>query len=102
MPYVLARGASLDSLIARTPEQLGHDQGIDVKMRHRAISLNLEDKTLQVQDLVGEETLVEPYDQLIIATGAHAFVPLLPGREAEGVLNLRTLADGVALEEYLN
>ncbi|MEW5724837.1 MAG: FAD-dependent oxidoreductase [Thermodesulfobacteriota bacterium] len=33
------------------------------------------------------------YDALLLATGARSFIPPVPGREKEGVLALRTLAD---------
>jgi nitrite reductase (NADH) large subunit len=38
-----------------------------------------------------------PYDRLILATGAHAFVPPVPGSRREGVHVLRTLADAEAI-----
>ena len=34
-----------------------------------------------------------PYDRLVLANGAHAFVPPIPGATREGVVTLRTLAD---------
>ena len=41
------------------------------------------------------------YDHLILATGARNFRPPIPGQEAEGVLELRTLADAAALRARL-
>jgi nitrite reductase (NADH) large subunit len=40
-----------------------------------------------------------PYDRLVIATGAHAFVPPIPGVRRRGVHVLRTLADADAILE---
>ncbi len=40
-----------------------------------------------------------PYDRLVLASGAHPFVPPIPGATREGVLTLRTLADMRALVE---
>ncbi len=40
-----------------------------------------------------------PYDRLVIATGAHAFVPSIPGVRRNGVHVLRTLADADAILE---
>jgi nitrite reductase (NADH) large subunit len=39
------------------------------------------------------------YDRLVLATGAHAFVPPLPGAELGGVYTLRTLADARAIAQ---
>lgn len=41
------------------------------------------------------------YDHLILATGARNFRPPIPGQEAEGVLELRTLADAARLRARL-
>lgn len=41
------------------------------------------------------------YDQLILATGARNLRPPLPGLEAEGVLELRTLADAARIRARL-
>jgi len=38
-----------------------------------------------------------PYDRLVLATGAHAFVPPIPGVERDGVHPLRTTADADAI-----
>ena len=45
--------------------------------------------------LAGGEEL--PYDRLVLATGAHAFVPPIPGVALPGVLSFRTLEDARAL-----
>ncbi|PZQ50730.1 MAG: pyridine nucleotide-disulfide oxidoreductase [Rhodovulum sulfidophilum] len=41
------------------------------------------------------------YDHLVLATGARNARPPIPGQEAEGVLELRTLADAAALRDRL-
>ncbi|TPE51691.1 NAD(P)/FAD-dependent oxidoreductase [Amaricoccus solimangrovi] len=41
------------------------------------------------------------YDHLILATGARNFRPPIPGQEADGVLELRTLADAVRIRARL-
>jgi len=41
----------------------------------------------------------EPFDKLIIACGAHAFIPPIPGVERPGVTALRTLSDARRLVE---
>lgn len=40
-----------------------------------------------------------PYDRLVLATGAHAFVPPIPGVARNGVLPLRTLDDAQRILE---
>lgn len=42
-----------------------------------------------------------PYDHLILATGASTFRPPIPGQEADGVEELRTLEDAARLRDRL-
>lgn len=41
-----------------------------------------------------------PYDRLLLATGASAFVPPFEGMEKEGIFTLRTLEDAKAIRKY--
>ncbi len=40
------------------------------------------------------------YDKLLLATGAKAFIPALPGNDLPGVFSLRSLADAIRIREY--
>ncbi len=42
-----------------------------------------------------------PYDRLLVSTGAHCFVPPLPGADMEGVFSLRTLEDAISIRNYI-
>jgi nitrite reductase (NADH) large subunit len=55
------------------------------------------DRAARTVHLAGPEALT--YDRLLLATGAHAFVPPIPGARREGVQVLRTLADADTLLE---
>ena len=50
-----------------------------LKLEHKAMELNNGDEV--------------PFDKLILAVGAHPFMPPFPGAYREGVTNLRTLSD---------
>ncbi|QDV46347.1 Nitrite reductase [NAD(P)H] [Stieleria neptunia] len=41
-----------------------------------------------------------PYDQLVLATGSHAFVPPIRGCDSEGVFVYRTIADLESIRDY--
>ena len=41
-----------------------------------------------------------PYDALVLATGSHAFVPPIPGREHQGVFVYRTIGDLEQIQRY--
>ncbi|WP_435170228.1 NAD(P)/FAD-dependent oxidoreductase [Falsirhodobacter sp. 1013] len=53
------------------------------------------------QEVETEDKTRHGYDHLILATGAHNFRPPLPGLEAAGVMELRTLADAERIRQRL-
>jgi NADPH-dependent 2,4-dienoyl-CoA reductase/sulfur reductase-like enzyme len=94
IPYWLAGVIDeRDDLIARTPEQF-RDRGIDARIHHEVVAIDLDAREVTVRDLDGDRELREGYDQLLIATGASAIRPPLPGIDAPGVLGVQTLDDG--------
>ena len=101
LPYFLSGIVEERSrLLARTPEDFA-EKDIEVLVRHRVEGIDAEEKTLVVRDLAGDRTFEDHYDQLIIATGASAVVPPLPGSELDGVFHLRFLSDADAVLEHL-
>jgi NADPH-dependent 2,4-dienoyl-CoA reductase/sulfur reductase-like enzyme len=46
------------------------------------------------------QPVVAPYDRLVIATGARASRPSLAGLDLPGVLTLRSMGDGLAIDAY--
>ncbi len=89
-----------DRLVARTPDQ-HRANGIDVRIRHEAIAVNCAQQTVTVRNLDTGGDTVEPYDELVLATGASGIKPPWPGVDASGVLQLRTLDDAADLERRL-
>lgn len=57
---------------------------------------------MQVEDLQTGKTRWEPYDQLLIATGAIPIRFPLPGWDARGVFELTTLQSGIAVRTALD
>jgi NADPH-dependent 2,4-dienoyl-CoA reductase/sulfur reductase-like enzyme len=69
-----------DRLISRSPEQ-HRASGIDVHTRCEVVAIDLGGRRLTVRTAAGEES-EEPFDQLVVATGAEAVPPPIPGAEA--------------------
>ena len=79
LPYLVAGAVDdEDVLIARSPEE-HRAHGIDVRMRHKVVAIDVAERTLAVRNLETNEDLTEPFDQLVIATGATPIRPPLPG-----------------------
>jgi len=71
---------------------------LNLRTEMKVTGINTKEKTVAVVDKAGAaETL--PYDSLVIATGADAFMPPIKGREKKGILSLRGLEDGERIDE---
>ena len=77
-----------------------------MRTRHEVIAIDTEAQTVTVRDLdaaPGSDTeTTEPYDQLVIATGATPSRPELPGLDAAGVYGVQTLEDGIVLRRVVD
>jgi NADPH-dependent 2,4-dienoyl-CoA reductase/sulfur reductase-like enzyme len=70
-----------DRLISRSPEE-HRARGIDVQTRAEVTSVDLDARRLTVLDHQSGEERTEGFDQLVLATGAEAVAPPVPGAEA--------------------
>src|SRR6266513_2910204 len=64
---------------------------------HEVVAVDLNRRRVRVRDLAGDGAAErdEPFDQLVVATGAVPSRPHVPGADAEGIFGVQTLADGV-------
>lgn len=102
LPYYvggLVRDA--DDLVARTPEE-HRSRGIDVRTRHEVTGIDLDRRVVEVRDLERAVTRVEPFDHLLVATGAVPIVPSFPNLGAQGVTGIHRIPDAVALDRLLH
>ncbi len=88
----------LDELIARTPQQHAI-RDIDVRLHHEVVGIDTDRREVTVRDIEGDREFVEPYDDLMYATGASAKRPI-PGCTLRGVYELRTLDDAEAVRQF--
>ncbi|MDP9410592.1 MAG: FAD-dependent oxidoreductase, partial [Actinomycetota bacterium] len=85
LPYLLSGVVGRrEELVARTPERFA-EQEIEVLVRHRVERIDPRKKVLSVRDLATGEAFEDSYDRLIVATGARAVLPPIPGADLDGV-----------------
>jgi NADPH-dependent 2,4-dienoyl-CoA reductase/sulfur reductase-like enzyme len=101
IPYWIGGAVSeRDKLIARTPEAF-RDAGIDVRMRHEVVGVDLDRRQVVARDLEGGGEVREGFDQLVYATGASPVTPDWARVEGGGVFGVQTLDDGAAIHKWL-
>lgn len=70
---------------------------LNLRLETKATAINTKDKTVTVQTKEGQTETI-PYDSLILATGADAFMPPIKGKEKSGILSLRGMEDGERID----
>jgi NADPH-dependent 2,4-dienoyl-CoA reductase/sulfur reductase-like enzyme len=99
--YVSGVVDELDRLLVRQPEVFRDNYAIEAKVRHQATEIDLDRGAVLVRDLDAGLDRWEPFDDLVVATGAIPRRPSLPGAHAPGIFGVQTLDDGVALRRYV-
>lgn len=91
--YVGGEIQSRDKLLVAPVEMLRQRHRLDVRTRCEVTGIDRDEHLVHVMNLESNESYVETYDKLIIATGASPFRPPIPGIESSRVLELRDLND---------
>jgi CoA-dependent NAD(P)H sulfur oxidoreductase len=101
LPYFLSGMVEgREELVVRTPEEFA-EKGIEVRVRHRVEKIDPEDRRISVRALDDGEVFEDAYDRLIVATGARAVLPPIPGADLDGVFVLRFLTDADEVKGYI-
>jgi NADPH-dependent 2,4-dienoyl-CoA reductase/sulfur reductase-like enzyme len=91
-----------DALIARTPETFRDKLNIDARILHEAMEIDLARRRVSVRGLETRRVQWEPFDQLVIATGALPVWPEVPGGKARGIYAPSTLQSGIAIRQAID
>jgi NADPH-dependent 2,4-dienoyl-CoA reductase/sulfur reductase-like enzyme len=101
IPYLVGGVVTdVDSLVARSPEEHRRN-GIDARTGHEVVAIDVNQQRVRVRRRADDGgsgvEREEPFDQLVVATGAVPARPKLPGVDADGIFGVQTLGDGVAV-----
>ncbi|WP_460999230.1 FAD-dependent oxidoreductase [Streptomonospora sediminis] len=102
IPYLVGKTVSSPGeLVSRDPETFRRDFGIDVRTSVEVEGIDLDRRTVTAR-AAGGGAREEPFDELMVATGAVPVRPDLPGMDAPGVFGVQTLSDGIAVREFVD
>ena len=103
LPYYVGGAiAERGKLLVTTPERLRERFRLDVRVRSSVQSIDRAAKTVRVRDLATGREYDEPYDKLILATGAAPVRPAIPGIDSPGVFTLRNLDDADRVKAWVD
>lgn len=88
-----------EDLTLQTPESFHARFNVDVRVLNEAVAIDRAAHTVTVRNVRTQETYVESYDKLLIATGAAPLVPGLPGLDGENVYTLRNIPDTLRIRK---
>ena len=90
------------TLVLMTPEKFKGQYKIDARVNSNVISVNTEDKTIEVENTITGEVITEAYDALVVSPGADAIVPPLPGLDKIDYYCLKTVPDVSKIMKFVN
>lgn len=89
-----------DDLLVQTPESLRARFNLDVRVNSEVTSIDRTRQTVAVRDLVSGREYEQPYDSLILSTGARPLVPPIPGIDREGHFTVRSIPDVMRIKDW--
>jgi nitrite reductase (NADH) large subunit len=92
---VLAGEQTLDEIVLNDWAWYS-DNGITLHAGWKVTAVDRVKRLVSAENAAGE-TLQAPYDRLVLATGSHPFILPLPGKDLQGVLAYRDIADTQAM-----
>jgi NADPH-dependent 2,4-dienoyl-CoA reductase/sulfur reductase-like enzyme len=102
MPYWIGGVISSDEqLLVLKPDVARKKRGLDVRIHHEVVAINPAAHQVTVHRIDTGEQFTQDYEKLILATGAAAIRPPIPGIELPGVFTLRALSDAQRIYAFM-
>ena len=102
LPYYVGKTIrDRDDLLLQTPERFWKRFRVRVHVLHEVLLIDRTAKCVQVKNLVTQEITSHPYDTLILAPGAGAIMPDIPGIHARNIFTVKTVPDSDAIKTFL-
>jgi NADPH-dependent 2,4-dienoyl-CoA reductase/sulfur reductase-like enzyme/rhodanese-related sulfurtransferase len=90
-----------DSLLLQTPESLKSRFNLDVRVNTEVMAIDRYRKVVRVRALPSGAESEQPYDDLILSTGASPLRPPIPGIERAGHFVVRNIPDVERIQAWI-
>ena len=102
LPYYIGGTISQrERLFVQTAEGFINRFNIDIRLQTEVVSIQPDDKNVNVRNLQTGDSYSESYDKLIISTGAEPVKLPVPGINHPKIFTLRTIPDTDAIKSYI-
>ena len=102
LPYYI--GGILESkeyLTYESPQNFQKRFNLDIRINTEVTNIRRHDKKVELRDMnTGKKSSLN-YDKLILATGSVPVMPSIKGLKGKGIFTLRSIADTIAISEYI-
>lgn len=82
-----------DSLLLQTPETLRARFNLDVRVNTEVVAIDRTAQVVKVRELATSREYAQPYDSLVLSTGASPLKPPIPGIDRPGHFTVRNIPD---------
>ena len=90
-----------DKLVLMSPEKFKSQYNIEARVNSEVISIDRENKEIEVKNYLTGEVYREEYDKLILSPGARPIVPNIPGIDKVKVFTIRNVVDIDKLNRFV-
>lgn len=102
LPYHLSGTVeNHESLVLMHPEKFFNQYRIDARVNNEVISIDRENKRINVLDTLTGKEYTETYDKLIMSPGAKAIVPPIKGIDKVNLFTVRNVVDIAKLNDFI-
>ena len=102
LPYRLSGTVDqTEKLVLMDPARFASQYNIQARVNSEVLAIHRAAKAVTVKDLEQDREYRESYDKLVLAPGANALIPKIPGIESANLFTVKTVPDVARLQDAL-